>query len=116
LTQRSFFWFDWILSEAWRNPHLERTMKYILILAVAFMFAACGSAGVVPKGNGTYTISKEISQTFSGSPDSVKEDMYQEAANLCGKERKAVDTIKLDITPASGFLKPGNVFLEFRCK
>ena len=91
-------------------------MKYILILAVAFMFAACGSAGVVPKGDGTYTISKEISRTFSGSPDSVKEDVYQEAANLCGKERKAVDTIKLDITPASGFLKPGNVFLEFRCR
>jgi|WetSurMetagenome_2_1015567.scaffolds.fasta_scaffold04730_8 hypothetical protein len=96
--------------------NLERTMKCILILVVAFMLAACGSTGVVPKGDGTYTISKEISKTFSGSPDSVREDLYQEAANLCGGEQKAVETLKLEVTPASGFTKPGNVFLEFRCK
>jgi hypothetical protein len=91
-------------------------MKYVLILVLAFMLAACGSTGVVPKGGGTYTISKAISRTFSGSPDSVRGDVYQEAADLCGGERKSVETIKLEITPDSGFFKPGNVFLEFRCK
>lgn len=91
-------------------------MKYILILVVAFMLAACSSTGVVPKGEGTYTIGKKISRMFSGSPDSVRTDVYQEAANFCGSERKAVETIKLEITPDSGFTKTGNVFLEFRCK
>lgn len=91
-------------------------MKYVLILVLAFMLAACGSTGVVPKGGGTYTISKQISRTFSGPPDSVRVEVYQEAVDLCAGERKAVETIELDITPASGFLKPGNVFLEFRCK
>ncbi len=91
-------------------------MKPILMLVVAFLFAACSSAGVVPKGDGIYTIRKEISRVFSGSPDDVRADMYQEAAYLCSGEQKAVETIKLEITPESGFLKPGNVFLEFRCK
>jgi hypothetical protein len=90
-------------------------MKSILIL-VAFMLAACSSTGVVPKGHGTYMIEKGISRMFSGSPDSVRADIYQEAANLCGGERKAVETIKLEITPESGFARPGKVFLEFRCK
>ena len=91
-------------------------MKYIMILVVTFMLAACSNTGLVPKGDGTYTISKEILQMFSGSPDSVREDLYQQAANLCGGQQKAVETLKLEVTPASGFTKPGNVFLQFRCQ
>jgi hypothetical protein len=91
-------------------------MKYIMILVVAFMLAACSNTGLVPKGDGTYTFSKEILRMFSGSPDSVREDLYQQAANLCGGQQKAVETLKLEVTPASGLTKPGNVFLQFRCQ
>jgi len=91
-------------------------MKRILILVVAFILAACSSTGVVPKGEGTYTIGKKTSRVFSGSPDNVRGDIYQEATNFCAGEKKAVETIKLEITPEAGFTKTGNVFLQFRCK
>jgi len=91
-------------------------MKRILILVVALILAACTSTGVVSKGDETYTIGKKISRVFSGSPEDVRFDLYQEAAYFCSTERKAVETIKLEIAPDSGLLKPGNVFLEFRCR
>jgi len=91
-------------------------MKRVLIPVVAFTLAACSSTGVVPKGDGTYMIEKKISRVFSGSPDRVTAEVYQEAVDLCAGERKALETIKLEITPDSGVTKPGNVFLEFRCK
>jgi len=91
-------------------------MKYILILVVAFMLAACSSTGVVLKGDETYTIEKPISRAFSGSPESVKTDVYQEAVDYCARDRKGVETIKLEIMPGSGFMKTGNVALEFRCR
>ena len=91
-------------------------MRRILILALAFILAACTSTGAISKGDGTYTIGKKISRVFSGSPDDVRLDVYKDAAHFCGSEGKWVETIKLEITPDSGFFKPGNVFLEFRCK
>jgi hypothetical protein len=91
-------------------------MKRAHIVLVVIILGACASTGVIPKGDETYTIEKEISRTFSGSPDDVRYDVYQEAANFCSSERKAVETIKLEVKPASGFFKSGNVFLEFRCK
>jgi len=91
-------------------------MKRILIPVAALILAACGSTGIVPKGDGTYTVAKEISRMFSGSPEDVKQDVYREAVDLCAGEQKAVETIKLEITPESGYTKPGNVFLEFRCR
>jgi hypothetical protein len=86
------------------------------VLFVAFMLAACASTGVIPKADGTYAIEKKVSRTFSGSAESVRADVYQEAADYCGRERKVVETVKLEITPGSGFTKTGNVFLKFRCK
>jgi hypothetical protein len=91
-------------------------MKYILILVLAFMLAACTSTGVVLKGDETYKIEKAISRAFSGSPESVKTDVYQEAVDYCARDRKGVETIKLEITPGSGFMKTGSVALEFRCR
>jgi hypothetical protein len=83
---------------------------------VAFTLSACSSTGVVLKGDETYKIEKAISRTFSGSPESVKTDVYQEAVDYCARDRKGVETIKLEITPGSGFMKTGNVALEFRCR
>jgi hypothetical protein len=90
-------------------------MKYILVLGAALIFYACSSTGVLPKGEETYTIGKKISPMFSGSPDDVRHEVNREAVNFCG-ERKAIETIKLEITPVSGFTKTGSIFLEFRCK
>ena len=89
-------------------------MKYILILVV-FVLAACSSTGVVPMDSGTYMIAKRSAQVGFGPPDGVKADVYREANDFCTKQGKEVETIKLDVTN-SGFARPGNVSLHFRCK
>lgn len=89
-------------------------MKYSLILAV-FMLVACSSTGVVPMDSGTYMIAKRSAQVGFGPPDGVKADVYREANKFCTKQGKEVETIKLDVTN-SGFARPGNVSLHFRCK
>jgi hypothetical protein len=94
-------------------------MKYISIfvafISVAFMFTACSSTGVVRMDSGTYMIAKRSAQFGFGPPDGVKADVYREANDYCAKEKKEVETINLEVTN-SGFARPGNVSLHFRCK
>ena len=89
-------------------------MRYILILGT-FMLTACSSTGVVPMNSGTYLIAKRSVQAGFGPPDGVKADVYREANDFCAKERQNVETIHLEVTN-SGFARPGNVSLQFRCK
>ena len=89
-------------------------MRYLLVLLV-FLLAACSSTGVVPMDSGTYMIAKKSAQVGFGPPDGVKADVYREANEFCAKENKEVETINLEVTN-SGFAKPGNVCLTFRCK
>ncbi len=63
----------------------------------------------------TYMIAKRSAQVGFGPPDSVKADVYREANDFCAKEQKQVETINLEVTN-SGFARPGNVSLQFRCK
>lgn len=89
-------------------------MRYVLIFG-AFMLTACSSTGVVPMNSGTYLIAKRSAQAGFGPPDGVKADVYREANDFCAKERQNVETINLEVTN-SGFARPGNVSLQFRCK
>ncbi len=89
-------------------------MKYLLVLLI-LLVTACSSTGVVPMDSGTYMIAKRSAQIGFGPPDGVKADVYREANEFCANERKVVETINLEVTN-SGFAKPGNVSLIFRCK
>jgi hypothetical protein len=89
-------------------------MKYTYIL-VALLLTACSSTGVVRMDSDTYMIAKRSAQAGFGPPDGVKADVYREANEFCSKENKKVETLNLDVTN-SGFARPGNVSLEFRCK
>lgn len=89
-------------------------MKYVSILAV-LLLTACSSTGVVPMDGGVYMIAQRSAQVGFGPPDGVKADVYKEANEFCAKTNQKVETVKLDMTN-SGFAKPGNVSLEFRCK
>ena len=84
-------------------------------LLVAFMLGACSSTGVVPMDRGTSMIAKSSAQIGFGQPDGVKAEVYREANEFCAKEQKEVETINLEVTN-SGFARPGNVSLQFRCK
>ena len=90
-------------------------MKIILILASCLFLVACSSTGVIPMDSGTYMIGKRSAQVGFGPPDGTKADVYIEANEYCNKQSKSVETIKLDVTN-SGFARPGNVSLTFRCK
>jgi len=90
-------------------------MKYIWVILVVLTLSSCRSTGVVPMDSGTYFIAKRSLQAGFGPPDGVRADVYREANNFCNQEKKEVETIKLDVTN-SGFGRPGNVFLSFRCK
>ncbi|MCF6208980.1 MAG: hypothetical protein L3J61_06340, partial [Ghiorsea sp.] len=63
----------------------------------------------------TYMIGKRSAQVGFGPPNAIKADVYIEANEFCNKQSKSVETIKLDVTD-SGFAKPGNISLTFRCK
>ena len=89
-------------------------MKYSIFF-VLLLLTACSSTGVVPMDNGVYMIAQRSAQVGFGPPDGVKADVYKEANIFCVKTQQAVETVKLEMTN-SGFGKPGNVSLEFRCK
>lgn len=80
-----------------------------------FLVIGCQSTGVVPMDSGTYLIAKRSMQAGFGPPDGVKADVYREANVFCAKENKGVETVNLQVTN-SGFGRPGNVSLNFRCK
>jgi len=89
-------------------------MKKIYALVMLFM-VGCASTGVVPMDAGAFMIAKRSAQAGFGPPDGVKADVYKEANIFCSKENKNVETIDLQVTN-SGFARPGNVSLTFRCK
>jgi hypothetical protein len=82
---------------------------------VLLLITACSSTGVVPINGDTYMIAKRSAQVGFGPPDGVKAEVYKEANSYCSNMQKSVETVDLVVTN-SGFAKPGNVSLEFRCK
>jgi len=88
-------------------------MKLKLLL-VSCLLISCSSTGVIPMDGETYMIGKRSAQVGFGPPTGTKADVYVEANAYCNKQSKSVETIKLDETD-SGFAKPGNVSLTFRC-
>ena len=90
-------------------------MKKIIIIFSFVFLGACSSTGVIPMDSGTYMIGKRSAQMGFGPPEGTKADVYIEANDFCKKQGKGVETIKLDVTN-SGFARPGNVSLTFRCK
>ena len=89
-------------------------MKKLYAFVMIFI-VGCASTGVVPMDAGTYMIAKRSVQAGLGPPDGVKADVYKEANEFCSEENKKVETIDLQVTN-SGFARPGNVSLTFRCK
>ena len=88
-------------------------MRYVYVLALSAL-TACSSTGVVPMDKDSYLISKKSAQIGFGPPIGIKGEAYTEANEFCGKEGKAVETMKYEETNA-GFARSAAVALEFRC-
>ena len=89
-------------------------MKICLFISLMLVLTGCSSTGIVPMDRDTFMVAKRSAQVGFGPPDGVKADVYKEANEFCAKQGKGVETVDLKITN-SGFARPGNVTLQFRC-
>jgi hypothetical protein len=89
-------------------------MRIASLAPAAVLLVSCSNTGVVPMDKGTFLIAKKSPQVGFGPPIGVKADVYKEANEFCTKQGKAVETIKLEETPA-GLAQSAAVSLEFRC-
>lgn len=87
-----------------------RYLSFLLVLAIS----SCSSTGVIPMDGDTYMIAKRSAQAGFGPPTGTKADVYKEANEYCASQKRKVETVDLQMTN-SGFGRPGNVSLEFRC-
>jgi hypothetical protein len=86
----------------------------LMFVAALSVLTACSSTGVVPMDRDTYLISKKSPQIGFGPPIGIKGEVYTEANAFCGKDGKAVETLKYEETNSS-FARSAAVALEFRC-
>jgi hypothetical protein len=92
---------------------MTRRTLYVCCLGMALI--GCSSTGIVMTDAGQYMIAMKRQQFGFGPPHVIHAQVYREANEFCGKENKAVETIKLEVNNA-GFARLGAVTLEFRCK
>ncbi len=89
-------------------------MKNIAAAFLVIVFAGCSSTGIVPMDGDTYLTVKKSPQVGYGPAVGVKADVYAEANDFCAKQKKSVQTVKLDLTDAGSF-QSAVASLQFRC-
>lgn len=87
------------------------SLFFLVLLAIS---TACSSTGIVPMDQGTYMVAKRKATVGFGTADGAKADVYREANDFCAKKGMTVETVKLDLQD-SGFGRPSNASLQFRC-
>jgi hypothetical protein len=78
---------------------MERLMKY-LFAATFFILGGCAAnSGIVPMGNDTYMVSRQVASGFSGM-GTLKAEAMKEAYQQCQKSGKSVEVIEtIDAKP-----------------
>jgi hypothetical protein len=87
--------------------------KLISIIFSGFIIAACATTtGVLPKGNGIYTINVQ-----QGSQDKVKLRAYQHAEKYCAeKSKNGIKVSSENLRPDPASPNMGIIDLEFSCQ
>lgn len=87
--------------------------KNILILSAGLFVTACATTtGVLPKGDGVYTIN-----VSRGDVAKVKLRAYQHAEKFCAeKSAQGIEVVKEDLRPDPATATMGIIDLDFRCK
>jgi hypothetical protein len=89
-------------------------MRRLMILLFVTLAAACSSTGIVPMDNDTYMVARRQPTVGFGTADGAKAEVYRQANDFCARRNLKVETVKLD-TQDSGFGRPANASLQFRC-
>lgn len=87
--------------------------KKITVLSASLLLAACATTtGVLPKGDGVYTIN-----VAQGDATKVKLRAYQHAEKFCAeKSQQGIEVVKENLRPDSVSGASAIIDLDFRCK
>lgn len=90
--------------------------KLIIFVCAAFLFGCTTTSGVLPAGNGAFTITTGASPGAGGLSES-KKIAYSEANDFCSKQGKKSLVVNESNTPMS-FWGDGkaNTSIQFRCE
>ncbi len=88
-------------------------LKTTAIMSTGLFFLACATTtGVLPKGNGIYTINVQ-----QGSQDKVKLRAYQHAEKYCAeKSKNGIKVSSENLRPDPASPNMGIIDLEFSCQ
>ena len=85
------------------------------IFVGCLLVVLAGCAGTIaPMDGDTHFLHKKSLQVGFGSADGAKTDVYVEAGEYCDKQKKKVETIKIEVIDPL-LLRPGSASLTFRC-
>jgi hypothetical protein len=91
---------------------LSNTKKIAVLSAGLFLAACATTTGVLPKGDGLYTIN-----VSRGDMAKVKLRAYQHAEKFCAeKSANGVEVVKEDLRPDPATPTMGIIDLDFKCK
>lgn len=89
------------------------TPKIVSIVSAGLILAACATTtGVLPKGDGIYTINVQ-----QGDQDKVKLRAYQHAEKYCAeKSKNGIKVLNENLRPDPAYPNMGIIDLEFKCQ
>ena len=91
---------------------LSHAKKAITLCAVFFIVACAATTGVLPKGDGLYTIN-----VYRGDMSKVKLRAYQHAEKYCAeKSANGIEVVKENLRADPTTPNMGIIDLDFRCK
>ena len=87
-------------------------IKFGFLLMVSSLLAACAATtGVLPKGNGVYTI-----DVYRGDAGKVKLRAYQHAEKFCAEmDGKVIEVVKENMRPDPATSTMAIIDLDFKC-
>jgi len=90
-------------------------MKYLIIALSMLLFTGCSSSGVIPIGDGVYTLSKLSPACGFSDGEGAKTDLYKEANVFCSEKNQEISVVKATARKGVVFVRCAGADLEFRC-
>jgi hypothetical protein len=92
----------------------RRTILGLTTVVIFVAIAACASSGIIPIGDGVYSVTKHSATTLA-SGDSQKADVYREANAYCAKQGREIQTVEIKARNGVVAARAASAELHFRC-
>ena len=90
--------------------------KTIIALAIAALLTGCAQIKFAPEGDDKFRLTKNSDACAVGSPDTVKQELRNEAAKLCAMRREKPIEIESDGEYGVPWLRCASATAVFRCE